>query len=131
MLHADLVGYSAYAQRCGFAKAEELASVVGRALLGAAVPAGAQFIGHVSGADFVMIGHRESAPEIAAASIEATDRELRAWVEGASLLSLAIGGVDVTEIRDEEVLARRLVDAMRSAKEGDGGRYVCWRPPTS
>jgi CheY-like chemotaxis protein len=136
VIHVDLDGFDGYADRVGFARAEELGKRLGQMLLTQIRDQGETpdaFVGHLGGADFIIIADIDEAESIAAAIVREFESRRDDWVdsEAGAGLTLACAVVPVgseTSTAGGEEIKHRLASTLRAAKEAEGSTYVVWRP---
>jgi CheY-like chemotaxis protein len=129
VLHFDLRGYDGWADRVGYAEAEKLVAALGRLVLGSARGHEAEFVGHLGGVDFIVVATLADAEPMAKDAIHAFERDRASWgTEGVADLALVIAAITTQGLTSETELASRLGGAMRTAKQGEGSRYVVLGP---
>lgn len=128
-VHVGVVGFDDYADRVGYARAQELVAALGRCALSETRRAGSGFVGHLGGVDFVAVVEPAAAEELAR-SMRAAFAEHRAeWAgEDAGELSLVAGIANAAGASDAAELAKRLAAALRAAKRAQGAGHVVWGP---
>jgi diguanylate cyclase (GGDEF)-like protein len=79
VLYLDLDNFKAYNDSYGFEKGDKVILHTAQVLSGclAATEGGGQFLGHIGGDDFIIIGQPENAPDLAKRIIAEFDREIR------------------------------------------------------
>src|SRR5690349_13445019 len=89
VLHFDVVGFDAYADVIGFARAEQVVKALGQTIVDAARTAtgGGGFVGHVGGSDFIAVVSGEHAEALATGAIAQFEQNRQKLVgdEGKSL----------------------------------------------
>ena len=134
VLHVDLCGFDDYADKVGFARAEALVKRLGQMLLTRLRDKGAgvspDFLGHLGGADFILITGLDQSEAIAAAIVADFESRRQSWLDESAggdlaLVCAVVPTGDVAASGEE--LKRRLATTLRAAKEAEGSNYVVWR----
>jgi DNA-binding response OmpR family regulator len=134
VLHFDLLGFDAFADAIGFARAEQVVKALGAHLVDAARTAtgGGAFVGHVGGSDFIAICASEHAEALAGGAgqaFEATRGKLGLDGDEAKgvALVIAMATVEGAEKGGPDEIARRLGRAMKQAKAAGKTGHVAWQ----
>lgn len=143
VLHFDIRNFDTYADKIGFANAEKLVRSLGELVLlrTRAHSAGSAFVGHLGGVDFIAVTEEDQATALADEVVEGFEKESTQWVrkvEGedttdtqALVLAIAIvptAAIDVVgPDAAAQVMAKRMAEAMREAKQRDRSNYVVWQ----
>jgi CheY-like chemotaxis protein len=132
VMHIDVAGFDRYADRVGFARAEDLARKLGQHLLARVRDRGGAhgFVGHLGGVDFIVITDVDKGEDFARSAVSDFESRRADWVdaEAGAALALACGVVPAgSESHDGDELKRRLASALRQAKDTEGSSYVIWR----
>ena len=139
VLHVDIRDFDHWADQVGYARAEQLVAALGELMLETTRAQGQGFLGHMGGADFIVVVNQpasgtEAAEALAKTIIERFDQRKAGWVDGdAAALGMAVA-VSTTEglaAGAAEELSERLAAAMRTAKQGEASNYVVWRAQTA
>ena len=124
----DVANYDRFASQVGFAESGRLVEALGRTILNSASQSGVEFVGHLGGTDFVVVG---SGPQVRSTVDDAVDRCQQVFgdhqPEGTDM-RLVAGIVPTHDLSEEKTLTSRLVDVVRRAREDDGHTVVVWEP---
>jgi DNA-binding response OmpR family regulator len=124
VLHLDLRGFDAWADKVGYAEAEKIVRGLGQLVLASGRGFEASFVGHLGGVDFIVLCALADAEPLAKDAIAAVERERASWGGDAAQLSLVVASVSTAGLTTEAELASKLGAAMRQAKQGEGSSYV-------
>jgi DNA-binding response OmpR family regulator len=132
VLHLDVLGFDAYADVIGFARAEQVVKALGQTIVEAAraVTGGGAFVGHVGGSDFIAVVSSEDAEAIATGAIERFEQNRQTLVgdEGKALgLVIAVASAAGAAAGGPDEVARRLGRAMKQAKAAGKSGHVVWQ----
>lgn len=133
-LHVDALGFDAYADNVGFAKAEDSVRAMGRMVLdeARAVSDGSAFVGHLGGSDFIVVTAPAMAEELARKLVARGDAGKVDLFPGVDAPPGLVVAVATTEgAHDAQTLGRRLGQAMKAAKAAGKPGHVVWTPPAS
>src|SRR5690349_9108552 len=133
VLHIDVMGFDAYADQIGFARAEGVVKALGATIVDAARAAtgGGAFVGHVGGSDFIAVCASEHAEALATNAVTGFEANRTKLVgdEGKALgLVIAIASADGAAAGGPDEIARRLGKAMKQAKAAGKSGHVVWTP---
>jgi DNA-binding response OmpR family regulator len=133
VLHFDVVGFDAYADVIGFARAEQVVKALGQTIVEAARNAtgGGAFVGHVGGSDFIAVVATEHAEALATGAIALFEQNRGKLVgdEGKALgLVIAVASAAGAASGGPDEVARRLGRAMKQAKAAGKSGHVVWQP---
>jgi DNA-binding response OmpR family regulator len=133
VLHFDVVGFDAYADVIGFARAEQVVKALGQTIVEAARNAtgGGGFVGHVGGSDFIAVVAGEHAEALATGAIALFEQNRGKLVgdEGKALgLVVAVASAAGAASGGADEVARRLGRAMKQAKAAGKSGHVVWQP---
>jgi CheY-like chemotaxis protein len=131
VLHIDVLGFDAYADQIGFARAEGVVKGLGGTIVDAARAAtgGGAFVGHVGGSDFIAVCASEHAEVLATNAVAAFEASRTKLVgdEGKALaLVIAIASAEGAAAGGPDEIARRLGRAMKQAKAAGTSGHVVW-----
>jgi CheY-like chemotaxis protein len=131
VLHIDVLGFDAFADQIGFARAEGVVKALGATIVDAARAAtgGGAFVGHVGGSDFIAVCAGEHAETLATNAVSAFEANRGKLVgdEGKALaLVIAIAPADGASAGGPDEVARRLGKAMKQAKAAGKSGHVVW-----
>lgn len=133
VLHFDIADFDNFADAIGYASAEAFVAKLGSLVLQSsrARPVGAEFVGHLGGADFIAITKADQGAAFAAAVVEKFDGAKESWskdAEAIAKLSLCVAVVPTDGLDADATpeVSSRLASAMRSAKKNSTSNYVVW-----
>jgi GGDEF domain-containing protein len=124
----DCFGFEDYAEKVGFARADEVVAHLGKMILERVrdvTGADNSFVGHLGGIDFVAVCPSKDGARVADDIVRAFDEEEKR--EGGHGLRLVAAIVTAEGAGTTDVMAHRLAQAMRAAKE-TGKSCVLWTP---
>jgi CheY-like chemotaxis protein len=133
-LHVDALGFDAYADNVGFAKAEDSVRAMSRLVLDEARAAsdGSAFVGHLGGSDFIVVTAPAAAEALAARLVaRGEDRKMELFPGVESPPGLVVAVATTEGAHDAQTLGRRLGRAMKVAKGAGKPGHVVWTPPAS
>jgi DNA-binding response OmpR family regulator len=133
-LHVDVLGFDAYADTVGFARAEDTVRAMGRLVLEEARAAsdGSAFVGHLGGSDFIVVTAPAAAEDLAARLVaKGGERKGELFPEADASLGLVVAVATTDGAHDAQTLGKRLGQAMKAAKGAGKPGHVVWTPPAS
>lgn len=136
VLHVDAIGWDAYADNVGFARAEDAARAIGRLVLDEARAAsdGSAFVGHLGGSDFIVVTAPSTGEALARRLVERSEALMTQLSElggGAKAPVLVVAVAPTEGTRDSVEIGKRLGQAMKMAKAAGTPGFVVWAPPAA
>jgi DNA-binding response OmpR family regulator len=132
VIHVHVVAFDTYADDVGYGRAEEVIRALGDTLVRKSreVTDDEVFVGHLGGADFVVVCSAPQVEGLAREIARVFDANIERWVQGEAPLRLALGAAALEGLQadESERLAVRIGAAVRAAKHQEASGYVLWSP---